>query len=69
MRAGRTGPGGFLGAMKPGATLIVHTTGSPATTRTLSEVGSDRDVRVVEALCRGSAQDISGWADHRPAER
>jgi 3-hydroxyisobutyrate dehydrogenase-like beta-hydroxyacid dehydrogenase len=53
------GSDGFLGAMRHGSTLIVHTTGSPAMTRALAEHGADRDIRVVEAPVSGSAQDIT----------
>lgn len=53
------GPDGFIAAMRPGATLIVHTTGSPVMTRTLAEHGADRDIPVVEAPVSGSAQDVA----------
>ena len=54
------GSEGFLGAMRPGALLIVHTTGSPVSSRSLAEHGADRRIRVVEAPVSGSARDIDG---------
>jgi 3-hydroxyisobutyrate dehydrogenase-like beta-hydroxyacid dehydrogenase len=53
------GPGGFLDAMAPGATLVIHTTGSPTTSRALAEHGASRRLRVVEAPVSGSAEDIA----------
>jgi 3-hydroxyisobutyrate dehydrogenase-like beta-hydroxyacid dehydrogenase len=44
--------------MKPGALLIVHTTGSPATTRQLAIQGADQAIRVVDAPVSGTVQDI-----------
>jgi 3-hydroxyisobutyrate dehydrogenase-like beta-hydroxyacid dehydrogenase len=53
------GPAGFLAAAKPGALVLVHTTGSPATSKRLASAGADRRVRVVEAPVSGSAADIA----------
>jgi len=50
---------GFLEAMRPGALLISHTTGSPATCVALAEQGAARAIRVVEAPLSGSAVDIA----------
>lgn len=52
------GGDGILAGMQAGALLIIHTTGSPATSRRLAEEGLDRGLRVVEAPVSGSAQDI-----------
>lgn len=52
------GPNSFLGSMEPGALLVVHTTGSPATARQLAMQGTERGIRVVDAPVSGSAQDI-----------
>jgi 3-hydroxyisobutyrate dehydrogenase-like beta-hydroxyacid dehydrogenase len=52
------GSEGFLDAMRPGALLIIHTTGSPVTSRSLAEHGAARRIRVVEAPVSGSARDI-----------
>jgi 3-hydroxyisobutyrate dehydrogenase-like beta-hydroxyacid dehydrogenase len=49
------GPDGFLAAMKPGAVVASHTTGSPTTVRELAAAG----VRVVDAPVSGSAEDIA----------
>lgn len=53
------GSDGFIDAMRPGALLITHTTGSPATSRSLADHGAARGVRVVEAPVSGSAIDIT----------
>ena len=52
------GSGGFLQSMAAGALLVIHTTGSPATTRELAELGAERGIRVVDAPVSGTAQDI-----------
>jgi 3-hydroxyisobutyrate dehydrogenase-like beta-hydroxyacid dehydrogenase len=52
------GPGGFVSAMRPGALLISHVTGSPATPRALADAGEAAGVRVVDAPVSGSAVDI-----------
>lgn len=53
------GPDGFLEAMRAGALLITHTTGSPATSQALADHGAARRIRVVEAPVSGSAADIA----------
>lgn len=53
------GPDGFLAAVSPGAMVIIHTTGSPATAQALAEEGAPRQVRVVDAPVSGSADDIA----------
>jgi 3-hydroxyisobutyrate dehydrogenase-like beta-hydroxyacid dehydrogenase len=53
------GADGFLEAMRPGALLISHTTGSPTTCVALAEEGAERAIRVVEAPVSGSAVDIA----------
>jgi 3-hydroxyisobutyrate dehydrogenase-like beta-hydroxyacid dehydrogenase len=50
---------GFVTEMRRGATLIVHTTGSPMMTRELSSAGAGRGIAVVEAPVSGSAQDVA----------
>ena len=52
------GPDGFVSAMRPGALLISHVTGSPATPRALADAGAATGVRVVDAPVSGSAVDI-----------
>lgn len=52
------GPDGFVAAMRPGALLISHVTGSPATPRALADAGAVAGVRVVDAPVSGSAVDI-----------
>ena len=53
------GPNGFIDAMAHGAMLVIHTTGSPATSKALAEHGAGRQLRVVEAPVSGSAEDIA----------
>lgn len=53
------GPAGLLATMMPGSILVVHTTGSPATARSLAEAGAPRDVHVVDAPVSGGAVDIA----------
>jgi 3-hydroxyisobutyrate dehydrogenase-like beta-hydroxyacid dehydrogenase len=48
----------FVSAMRRGALLIVHTTGSPATSRELAERSETHQIRVVDAPVSGSSQDI-----------
>jgi 3-hydroxyisobutyrate dehydrogenase-like beta-hydroxyacid dehydrogenase len=54
-----SGRDGFISSARPGALVVVHTTGSPATARFLADQGADRRVRVVEAPVSGSAEDIA----------
>jgi 3-hydroxyisobutyrate dehydrogenase-like beta-hydroxyacid dehydrogenase len=54
-----SGADGFISSAAPGAMVVLHTTGSPATARTLAGQGADRRLRVVEAPVSGSAQDIA----------
>ena len=53
------GPDGFLAAAKQGATIVLHTTGSPETAHALAANGADRDIRIVDAPVSGSAEDIA----------
>jgi 3-hydroxyisobutyrate dehydrogenase-like beta-hydroxyacid dehydrogenase len=53
------GPDGFVDAMRGGALLISHTTGSPATSGVLADHGAARGIRVVEAPVSRSAVDIA----------
>ncbi|HET6954494.1 MAG TPA: nuclear transport factor 2 family protein [Acidimicrobiales bacterium] len=54
------GEDGFLTGMDTGSLLLIHTTGSPATSHTLAEHGAAKHLRIVEAPVSGSAQDIAG---------
>lgn len=54
--------GGLLAAMAPGATLVIHTTGSPDTTRLLAARGRDHGVDVVDAPVSGGPHDIAAGA-------
>ncbi|KUI38770.1 6-phosphogluconate dehydrogenase [Mycobacterium sp. IS-1496] len=54
--------GGLLAAMSPGATLVVHTTGSPDTVRRLAARGRERGVEVVDAPVSGGPHDIEAGA-------
>jgi 3-hydroxyisobutyrate dehydrogenase len=53
---------GLLAAMPPGATLVLHTTGSPDTARDLAERGREREVDVVDAPVSGGPHDIAAGA-------
>jgi 3-hydroxyisobutyrate dehydrogenase-like beta-hydroxyacid dehydrogenase len=44
--------------VRPGAVVVVHTTGSPATVRALAEAGAARGVQLVDAPVSGAAEDI-----------
>lgn len=48
----------LFAAMPPGSVLIVHTTGSPSTVRTLAEAASGFGVAVVDAPVSGGPHDI-----------
>jgi len=56
---GSDGSGGAIAAMKPGATLVQHTTSDPATAHLLVEAGADRGVRVLDAALSGGPHDIA----------
>ncbi|WP_217545151.1 NAD(P)-dependent oxidoreductase [Streptomyces sp. GbtcB6] len=53
------GPEGALAAMRPGATLVQHTTSDPATARLLVETGAERGIRVLDAALSGGPHDIA----------
>jgi len=53
------GPDGAIAAMKPGATLVQHTTSDPATAQLLAEVGADSGIRVLDAALSGGPHDIA----------
>ncbi|MGW1714820.1 NAD(P)-dependent oxidoreductase [Streptomyces sp. NPDC002156] len=53
------GPDGALAAMRPGATLIQHTTSDPATARLLVEAAAERGTRVLDAALSGGPNDIT----------
>jgi 3-hydroxyisobutyrate dehydrogenase-like beta-hydroxyacid dehydrogenase len=49
---------GLLGAMAPGSTLVIHTTGSPHTVEALAVAGARSGVRVIDAAVSGSPVDV-----------
>jgi 3-hydroxyisobutyrate dehydrogenase-like beta-hydroxyacid dehydrogenase len=51
------GPG-LVASMRPGAVLVNHTTGSPATVALLAEAAAPRGVRVLDAALSGGPADI-----------
>ncbi|WP_406333678.1 NAD(P)-dependent oxidoreductase [Streptomyces sp. NBC_00203] len=53
------GPDGALAAMKPGATLVQHTTSDPATAQLLAATGADLGIRVLDAALSGGPHDIA----------
>jgi 3-hydroxyisobutyrate dehydrogenase-like beta-hydroxyacid dehydrogenase len=46
-------------SMKPGATLVIHTTGSPATAEAIAASASRNDIDVVDAPVSGGPHDIA----------
>lgn len=53
------GPDGAVAGMRPGATLVQHTTSDPATARLLVEAGAERGVNVLDAALSGGPHDIA----------
>jgi 3-hydroxyisobutyrate dehydrogenase len=53
------GPTGAIAAMKPGATIVQHTTSDPATAQLLSDEGGARQITVLDAALSGGPQDIA----------
>jgi 3-hydroxyisobutyrate dehydrogenase-like beta-hydroxyacid dehydrogenase len=51
------GPG-IVASLRPGAVLVNHTTGSPATVALLAQAGAPRGVRVLDAALSGGPADI-----------
>ncbi|WP_316574373.1 NAD(P)-dependent oxidoreductase [Nocardia canadensis] len=49
----------LIPAMSPGATLVVHTTGSPRTVEAVAEHAAARGVEVVDAAVSGGPHDIA----------
>lgn len=49
------GPGGLLGAMRPGSTVAVHSTVHPDTVRALERQAEQRGIAVLDAPVSGSA--------------
>jgi 3-hydroxyisobutyrate dehydrogenase len=45
--------------MKPGATLIQHTTSDPVTAELLTAAGAERGIRVLDAALSGGPHDIA----------
>ena len=56
---GSEGSAGAIAVMKPGATLVQHTTSDPATAQLLAEAGASRGIRVLDAALSGSPHDIA----------
>ncbi|WP_422746023.1 NAD(P)-dependent oxidoreductase [Mycobacterium sp. WMMD1722] len=50
---------GLLDAMRPGSVLVIHTTGSPDTARSLAAAAARRGVRVLDAPVSGGPHDIA----------
>ncbi|WP_232425498.1 NAD(P)-dependent oxidoreductase [Pseudofrankia inefficax] len=53
------GPEGVLAAMRPGATLVQHTTSHPATAGLLADAAAPRGVGVLDAALSGGPHDIA----------
>lgn len=53
---------GLLTAMAPGATLVIHTTGSPTTARDIAARAHEYGVQVVDAPVSGGPHDIAAGA-------
>ncbi|WP_105970919.1 NAD(P)-dependent oxidoreductase [Streptomyces geranii] len=53
------GPAGAVAAMRPGATLVQHTTSAPATARLLAQAGAEQGIGVLDAALSGSPPDIA----------
>jgi 3-hydroxyisobutyrate dehydrogenase-like beta-hydroxyacid dehydrogenase len=52
------GPGGVLAVMRPGSTLLVHTTCTPETAALLAAAGAERGVGVADAPVDGIPNDV-----------
>lgn len=50
---------GLLAAMSPGTTLVIHTTGSPATAEAIAAAAADRGIGVLDAPVSGGPHDIA----------
>ena len=53
------GPDGAIEAMKPGATLVQHTTCDPATLQLLDAAAAERGIAVLDAAVSGGPHDIA----------
>ena len=53
------GAGGLVAAMKPGSTLVSHTTGSAEAIRRIADAGVSGGVHVIDAPISGTADEIS----------
>jgi 3-hydroxyisobutyrate dehydrogenase-like beta-hydroxyacid dehydrogenase len=49
----------LLATMQPGASLVIHTTGSPRTAETIAAEAASRDIAVVDAPVSGGPHDIA----------
>ncbi|MEU9283556.1 NAD(P)-binding domain-containing protein [Streptomyces sp. NPDC048275] len=56
---GAGGSDGAVAVMKPGATLVQHTTSDPATAQLLAEAGANRRIRVLDAALSGGPHDVA----------
>jgi 3-hydroxyisobutyrate dehydrogenase len=59
VRAVFLGPDGALGSMRPGSTLVQHTTSNPTTALMLAEAGVAKRIRVLDAAISGGPHDIA----------
>lgn len=59
VRATCLGAGGAIAAMKPGATLVQHTTSDPATAELLAAEGGDHGVAVLDAALSGAPEGVA----------
>nr|WP_255348190.1 NAD(P)-dependent oxidoreductase [Parafrankia sp. EUN1f] len=53
------GPDGAIAGMRPGATLVQHTTSDPETAHQLAAAGSGRGIGVLDAALSGGPHDIA----------
>ena len=49
----------LLSTMRPGSSLVIHTTGSPRTAETVAAEAESRDIAVVDAPVSGGPHDIA----------
>ncbi len=56
------GPGGVIAAMKPGSTLLIHTTCPPGTMAELVASAEEGDIAVVDAPLDGRPSDVAAGA-------
>ena len=59
VRSACLGPDGVIAVMKPGATIVQHTTSDPATASLIAVAGADRGIQVLDAALSGGPHDIA----------